>query len=84
MSLKQEKEQAVLTVSDDGIGISEEILPKIWERFYQVDPSRTHEQGNMGLGLSMVRWIAAFHGGEIQVKSRLGEGTEFRFLISMQ
>lgn len=84
MSLKQEKEQAVLTVSDDGIGISEENLPKIWERFYQVNPSRTHEQGNMGLGLSIVRWIAAFHGGEIRVKSRLGEGTEFRFLISMQ
>ena len=84
VSLKQEKEQAVLTVSDDGIGISEENLPKIWERFYQVNPSRTHEQGNMGLGLSMVRWIAAFHGGEIRVKSRLGEGTEFRFLISMQ
>lgn len=84
VSLKQEKEQAVLTVLDDGIGIAEENLPKIWERFYQVDPSRTHEQGNMGLGLSMVRWIAAFHGGEIQVKSRLGEGTEFRFFIPIQ
>ncbi|WP_283680834.1 sensor histidine kinase [Parablautia sp. Marseille-Q6255] len=66
------------TILDDGIGISEEDLPHIWERFYQADISRTREDSS-GLGLSMVKWIVKEHGGEITVRSRLGEGTEFVF-----
>ena len=67
-------------VKDDGIGIPEEHLPRIWERFYQVDPSRqTSSEGNSGLGLAMVKWIVEAHGGEITVESVWGEGTVFSF-----
>ncbi len=66
------------TIRDDGIGISENDLPHIWERFYQADTSRTREDSS-GLGLSMVKWIVKEHGGEITVRSELGKGTEFAF-----
>ena len=66
------------SILDDGIGISEEDLPHIWERFYQADTSRTRENSS-GLGLAMVKWIVKEHGGEITVRSRIGEGTEFSF-----
>ena len=66
------------SVKDDGIGINEKDLPHIWERFYQADASRT-ESENSGLGLSMVDWIVKAHHGTIQVKSKLGEGSEFFF-----
>lgn len=79
VSLYEEGENVVFSVSDTGIGISEEDLPKIWERFYQVDPSRTKNE-NMGLGLSMVKWIARRHGGEITAKSELGKGSVFTFV----
>ena len=83
VTLKRDQEHAVLTVSDDGIGISEKALPKIWERFYQEDSSRTNENGNMGLGLSMVRWIAEFHGGAVSVESVKGEGSVFTFTMPL-
>ncbi len=67
-------------VRDDGIGISPENLPHIWDRFYQVDPSRSNDSA--GLGLSMVKWIIAAHGGCIDVESRLGEGTAFTFYLT--
>lgn len=67
-------------IRDDGIGISEEHLPKIWERFYQVDASRAASaEGNSGLGLSMVKWIVGAHGGTITAESQYGKGTVFRF-----
>ena len=82
VSLYEEDEKVVFAVSDTGIGIGEEDLPKIWERFYQVDPSRTaNENGSMGLGLSMVKWIAEKHGGEIAVQSELGGGSIFTFVM---
>lgn len=67
-------------IRDEGIGIREETLPKIWDRFYQADPSRTASgEGSSGLGLSMVRWIVEAHEGSITAKSRYGEGTTFYF-----
>lgn len=73
-----DKECLVGYVSDDGIGIAKENKEKIFRRFYQVDPSRTvKEDGNLGLGLSMVKWIAGVHHGEVWVESELGVGSTF-------
>ena len=71
---KSENVQYQLCVSDDGIGISEEDLPKIFERFYRADKAR--DRNGSGLGLSIVKWIATLHGGEIRVESKLGKGTK--------
>lgn len=81
VSLKQENDRVYGSVRDDGIGIGEEHLNRIWERFYRVDSTRNAESGSMGLGLSMVKWIVEMHKGKIVVKSKLGVGTEFQFML---
>jgi len=68
-------------VADNGVGISEEHIDKIWTRFYRVDDVRNDEYGSNGLGLSMVKSIIELHGGKITVKSELGQGTEFRIIL---
>lgn len=70
---------AALSVEDDGIGIAPEHVKKIFDRFYQVDASRT-DKGS-GLGLSIVRDIALYHNGEVTVTSQLGEGSKFLIKI---
>jgi signal transduction histidine kinase len=76
VSLSQiEGQNVILTVKDTGIGISAGDLPRIFERFYRGDRSRS-EPGT-GLGLSLARAIARAHGGEIMVESRLHEGSVF-------
>ena len=65
-------------IQDNGIGIQEEDLPHIWERFYRADRSRTGSE-NSGLGLSMVKWIVEAHDGTIKVCSQPDKGTEFSF-----
>ena len=70
------------SVKDNGIGISQENLPKIWNRFYQVDPSR-NDSGSAGLGLSIVKWIVEQHGGSIDASSTLGKGTEITFKLPL-
>lgn len=83
VSLSDDKTFISGSVRDNGIGIPPESLDKIWNRFYQVEPSRTESACNeghgCGLGLSMVRWIVKAHGGQIQVSSAVGKGTEFTF-----
>ncbi len=83
VSLLDREKEVVVEISDDGIGIAEENLPKIWERFYQVNTSRTNADGNMGLGLSMVKLIADKLGISVSVKSKLGEGTTFTLVKSV-
>ena len=80
LSLRRENEKAVLRVEDDGIGIQPEDLDKIWQRFWQADPSR-EENGSTGLGLAMVREIAEFHGGRAAVESKPGVGSTFTVTI---
>jgi signal transduction histidine kinase len=69
---------AVFEIADTGIGIPSEALDKIFERFFRVDPARSHEQGGAGLGLSIVKSICTAHHGRIEVSSRPGEGSRFR------
>ena len=71
--------RAALEVSDTGIGIPEDQLPLVFERFHRVDPSRTEE--GAGLGLSIARQIAESHGGEIEARSVPGQGSTFILLI---
>ena len=77
VSLKSTGDNAEMTFSDNGIGISEENLPKIWHRFWQATPSRTEDEG-VGLGLSMVKEMVLAQGGKIDVESKENEGTAFK------
>ena len=74
-----EGSKACVSVRDDGIGIGEEDLVCIWNRFYQADRSRSDESRGIGLGLSLAQQIARLHGGRITASSRPGEGSEFIF-----
>lgn len=75
-----DKNVAVI-IKDDGIGIPEEEIPYIFDRFYRVDKARSKETGGMGLGLSIAKLIVELHGGSIEVRSKLNEGSEFKITI---
>ena len=66
-----------LEIRDTGIGIPEDSLPYIFDRFYVVEKSRSRETGGSGLGLSIVKWLADSHGAEISIQSQVNEGTTF-------
>ncbi|HLW46855.1 MAG TPA: ATP-binding protein [bacterium] len=70
-----------ISVADTGIGIAPEHLPRIFERFYRVDRSRSRSLGGTGLGLSIVKHIATSHGGDVEVRSVEGRGTRFSLLL---
>ncbi len=81
-----EREQghcACLSVADSGVGIPPEHLPHIFERFYRVDPARSHTTGGNGLGLAIVDWIVRSHGGAISVSSEPGCGTTFQVRLPL-
>ncbi|WP_019550847.1 sensor histidine kinase [Thermus scotoductus] len=73
--------RVVVRVEDDGEGIPQEHLPRIFERFYRVDKARDRERGGSGLGLAIVKAILEAHGGEIWVESEVGKGTAFSFSL---
>jgi two-component system phosphate regulon sensor histidine kinase PhoR len=74
---------ALLEVSDTGIGIPPESIPRIFERFYRVDKGRAREEGGTGLGLAIVKHIAQAHGGQVDVESRIGRGSTFRVRLPL-
>ena len=81
ISLQNEVDFALLTIQDTGIGIPEDDLPLIFNRFYRVDKARTRDEGGSGLGLSICRQIAEAHKGKIEVESKLGVGTRFKIRL---
>ncbi|KKB35612.1 Sensor histidine kinase ResE [Bacillus thermotolerans] len=70
-----------ISVQDSGVGISEEDLPFVFERFYKGDKARTRGRSGTGLGLSIVKNIVTAHGGSIEVQSKIGQGTTFSFYL---
>ena len=83
VSLQNDGEFALMTIQDTGIGIPEEDLGFIFNRFYRVDKARSRDEGGSGLGLSICRQIAEAHKGTIEVESKLGVGTRFKIRIPL-
>jgi two-component system phosphate regulon sensor histidine kinase PhoR len=73
--------QGVFTVQDSGPGIASEHLPRLTERFYRIDRSRSRETGGTGLGLAIVKHVAQRHGAELRIKSQPGQGSSFSLLF---
>lgn len=74
--------QIAINVRDDGIGIDKKDLPRLFERFYRVDKSRSRDQGGSGLGLSIVKHIVEAHDQELSVESKIGKGSTFSFTLN--
>ena len=77
VGLSRERQDALVTVADDGPGIPDRSLPSVFERFARGDDSRSRTAGGTGLGLAIVRHVASNHRGEVRVESREGEGSCF-------
>ncbi len=81
VALERRGGASVLSVRDTGIGIPEESIPLVFDRFYVVDKSRSKETGGSGLGLSIVKRVADSHGARIEIDSEVGKGTLFRIVF---
>ncbi len=77
-------ENLLIEVSDDGYGIEEEHIPRLFERFYRVDKHRSRTDGGTGLGLSIVKHILEAHGQSINVRSTIGKGSTFWFMLKTE
>lgn len=81
---RDDADWAFVRVEDEGIGIPEADLNKVFERFYRADKSRSKETGGTGLGLAIVKHAALYHGGDVSVESALGEGSTFTLWLPVQ
>jgi len=81
VSVTLSTETVTVSVADDGPGIDERHLPRVFERFYRVDAGRSREVGGTGLGLSIVKHLVEAMGGSVSVESRLNQGTTFSFTL---
>ena len=77
----EDKKFYYFSFSDNGVGIPNEHFPRIFERFYRVDPARSRDTGGTGLGLAIVKHVCANHGGECTVWSQVGQGSTFTLRI---
>jgi signal transduction histidine kinase len=75
--------EARVSVTDTGIGIPPEHLARVFDRFYRVDKARSRDQGGMGLGLTIARSIIIAHGGKMELKSTLGQGTTCTLVLPL-
>jgi heavy metal sensor kinase len=82
LALERDTDTAIWTIRDTGIGIPAESLPSIFDRFYRVDQSRSHDTGGSGLGLAIVQKIVEAHHGKIEVASEVGKGTTFKVFLN--
>jgi signal transduction histidine kinase len=84
IKIEEKTDHAVIKISDTGFGIDEKDLPHVFDRFYKAETSRSKTQSDgFGLGLSIAKEIAEYHGGKITVKSRKGKGTEFTIKLHL-
>ena len=83
VTVSRERDDAVISVADQGIGIAPEYHERIFERFYRVDKARSRKAGGTGLGLSIVKHIAALHNGSVSVKSVPGSGSTFSITLPL-
>tara|TARA_B100000287_G_scaffold338655_1_gene324685 strand:+ start:1615 stop:2670 length:1056 start_codon:yes stop_codon:yes gene_type:complete len=81
VSLVNSDDKILIRVSDDGIGVDSQHLPRLFERFYRVDATRSRKKGGSGLGLSIVKHIIEAHNENIYVESEFGKGTTFSFTL---
>lgn len=81
---EQQERRITVLVSDTGIGIMSQDLPRLFERFYRVDKARSRQSGGTGLGLSIVKHIIETHGGQVNVESEYGRGSTFSFFLPVR
>ena len=84
LRVSESQGHARVTVQDEGMGISPEGIPHIFDRFYRTDQSRARQTGGTGLGLAIAKWIVDRHGGWFEVVSREDVGTRITFVLPLE